>query len=929
MSAAFAAFVSAAWAYLPPVDEKGGVRVEVGSFPQRRLNPHGGPYRDKKLGVTHVAAAANGVTSRTFPVVLSNLTAKAVSGRLEVWLTDDWEVSGPAGALTLAPGEGKSLSFSAAAKPCALDVLYPVHARFTPDGAAADAAAHPVAVFKFDNPKAPRNVPKSVCLDARTDFSAASRAACAARATAAAHAALTNGTDAAAGRWRLEADGVAYGAGVAYGRNGLLDGSLVFTDGTRDVVYDGFTAKVVVAPGAKAIVPRAEVREEKGTLRISWTLGVKPDEGGVPRIADLAPGCTFVRPKRLYMGFGCVYQDPGKFTVRAAGHALSTRHVGVDYANGLSVVQAVDVVPDSLVCDGKRNYCSLHAHHDVTFTFVPSAKGSFEAARRFRAVAGYRKSPGHETLGSRMCIDRWEGDFRALAADLAKAAKYGLGDSIFIKHMWQRWGYDFRLPEVYPPANDPEGYGIMREACRAAGMLFCPHDNYTDIYPDADAYSLDRVTFNLDGTPQIAWLNVWFDAQSYRWAPHAIHPWVERNARLLKNGYDPDAIFIDVLTAVCPWDSLDRAGRFRTKNETSACWAKAFGIYREAYGKPNAVCVSEAGMDHLVGVVDAGECDHNAPAWYVRPKQYGDAERVPWHDIVTHGYFVMLAGGVGGRSQATGSWDGGGDPAVHGYASDGYFCTCIMGGRNPMSDGPFTRNAVKTFYQQHDACAELGRAEFLDCTFEGGDIHRQHMTFSDSGEVWVNRGRTSWRVPEAGVTLPTDGYYAKTRTTTSGVVEKDGVRCAFAKSPAAFFVDARTPAVAAPPVPRPRTPYERDYAEEVALLQGRDVPGREPQAERDRRFGVNRAHVPVDFGGIVTDGSFRFTGGDTLVPLPRSAPFKAKIDLAAFGAKGRRIDRVEALEPAADAREPKWTQAGDALALDVDARAFGYRLVFR
>ena len=42
----------------------------------------------------------------------------------------------------------------------------------------------------------------------------------------------------------------------------------------------------------------------------------------------------------------------------------------------------------------------------------------------------------------------------------------------------------------------------------------------------------------------------------------------------------------------------------------------------------------------------------------------------------------------------------------------------------------------------------------------------------------------------------------------------------------------------------------------------------------------------------------------------------------------RRIERVEALEPEAGAREPKWTQTGDALELDVDAKAFGYRLVF-
>ena len=60
--------------------------------------------------------------------------------------------------------------------------------------------------------------------------------------------------------------------------------------------------------------------------------------------------------------------------------------MGADYANGLSVVQTVDVVQDSVVCDGERNLFSLHAHHDATFTFVPSSKGSFEAGRRFRAV---------------------------------------------------------------------------------------------------------------------------------------------------------------------------------------------------------------------------------------------------------------------------------------------------------------------------------------------------------------------------------------------------------------------------------------------------------------------------------------------------------------------------------------------------------------
>ena len=915
---------STVWGYVPPVDEKDGVRVAIESFPQTKTR--------RGVVVTKVRAAKSGVTCREFPVTLSNLTAKAVSGRLDVWLNDDWNVAGPAGALTLAPGEGRSLVFAATAKPSALSAYYPVHARFTREGGAPEAAAHPIAIFEFNNPRAPRNAPKTVTLDVKSRIPAADRAAGLARAKALAREAIEKGTDPAAGRWRLEAAGATYGAGAVFGPNGLIDGALAFTDGTRDVVYDGFPAKVTVARGAAVLVPRAEIREEKGTLRVRWTIGAQADESGVPLIADLAPGAASERPVRFYAGFGNVYQNPKRFTLVVSGFHLSTRHIGVDYANGLSVVQAADTIPRNVACDSGRNICSMHVYHDATFTFVPSVKGSFEAARRFRAVAGYRKSPGHDRLGSRQCLDQWEGDYRLAAADLARAAKYGLTDSFFIKHMWQRWGYDYRLPDIFPPAEDPGGFKLMREAARKTGILFCPHDNYTDIYPDADTYSYDLVCFSFDGLPQRAWNNSWRLARSFRWAPHAIHPWVRRNAGLLQEFCDPDGVFIDVLTCIPPFDYLDRSGRFHSKCETTAHWRQAFTEYREAYGKPDAITISEAGHDFLLGTVDAGECDHMSGSQLLSPRQFGDSERTPWHDIVSHGYYTLLAGGVAGRYLVSrvGRWDEGGDAALHGYASDDYLCTCIMGGRNPMSDGPFSRTAVKTYWMQHDACAELGRAEFLDLDFADGDIHRQHSTFSDGGEVWVNRGKTPWTLPALGVTLPTNGYYAKTRTTASGVLVKDGVRFAFAKSPAAVFVDARTPArpeKALPP--RSREAEERDPMSEVYYLRGRwDSPVTQPQDERDRLLGTNRAHRPFDFGGIVTDGSFRFIGGETLIPLPDSAPFTAKIDLSAFGAKGRRVARVEAMEPEDGSRTPRWTQTGDALTLDVDARAFAYRLVF-
>ena len=116
------AVAAVASAYLPPVEESNGIRVEIESFPQAIERPEGSPYA-WPLGVTHVAAAETGATVRAFPVTLANNTAKPVSGRLEVWLNDDWTVAGPSGALTLAAGERKTLTFTATAKPSALKAL--------------------------------------------------------------------------------------------------------------------------------------------------------------------------------------------------------------------------------------------------------------------------------------------------------------------------------------------------------------------------------------------------------------------------------------------------------------------------------------------------------------------------------------------------------------------------------------------------------------------------------------------------------------------------------------------------------------------------------------------------------------------------------------------------------------------------------------
>ena len=98
-------------------------------------------------------------------------------------------------------------------------------------------------------------------------------------------------------------------------------------------------------------------------------------------------------------------------------------------------------------------------------------------------------------------------------------------------------------------------------------------------------------------------------------------------------------------------------------------------------------------------------------------------------------------------------------------------------------------------------------------------------------------------------------------------------------------------------------------------------------AARDRLLGVNRAGRAVQFGGIKTDGTFRFADW-TITPLPYSDAFSAKIDLVAFGAAGRTVAGVDMVEPG-EGTAPTWSQTGNVLKVACDAKSFAYRIRFR
>lgn len=625
----------------------------------------------------------------------------------------------------------------------------------------------------------------------------------------------------------LESGDERIGAAVVPGDEGLINGVIAFTDGTHELAIRGFSVDIDGQPtgdacsgtlvqrvdinsqrdgewqithhmqrmddrsagAVKSLPVQARIWADKGVLRIAWKIAsqekrVQSTAWGaqsVPiRLTRVAPGPTTVKAQRIYLGFGAVYDQPGEFTLNYHGVRLSTRHIGADYAGGLSLVQATDLIPDRLVCTPSQNLFTLESPYNSCFMLAPSARGAYAAAIKYREVCGFEKSPGVDNLLGRVCLDQWGGAPEAAASDLLKAKKYGLNHSIFVKHDWQRWGYDYRLPEIYPPHWGEKTFCEMRKAAKDAGILFAPHDNYIDFYPDAEGFSYDHIVFNSDGTPQRAWFNRGRQALSYRWKPDAFFPWMTANMQKMREGFAPDSLFIDVFTSISPFDFYDRNGNFHTRAETVRDWRNAFDRCREILGN-NAAMLSESGHDALIGSIDGVQADHWEPKRWLGV--FKDADRTPWHDIVTHGKMVLFAGGLADRYNK--------DPK-HGYGSDDYLSNTVLGGRGPMSDGPFNRRAVMTYWLLHDVCNDLAHAEMEGHSF-GPSVRQQHTVFGDGGEVWANRGSNLvWSV--AGkYQLPEYGFYVRTRSAEAGVVLIDGKRAAFASAKKSFFADARTP----------------------------------------------------------------------------------------------------------------------------------------
>ncbi|MFV2065978.1 MAG: hypothetical protein ACC645_03290 [Pirellulales bacterium] len=668
---------------------------------------------------------------------------------------------------------------------------------------------------------------------------------------------------------------------VQPGRRGLLDARIGLVTSERQLWFDGFEIEVMGdridwpdAPttftqiktepiphgirvrhigsspqGPFELVGQLVVDEDRlnATMRLEKVPPRRP--WFAPRIERFALGPWSEKVERVYAGCGNVIEGPEAFRLGFDGHRLSTSFVGFDFPGSMAIVQAVDRTPEALEVDPNTRHYSLQAVGDATLSIIP-ADNVWQAVKVYRHGCGMQAADGVPRLAGRFVFDLWGGRYGESRAQLERAFRYGLTDAAVVWHNWQRWGYDYRLPEIYPPnprwGTEAE-LGAMIEACRRARVLFALHDNYIDMYPDAAGFSYTKnIAFRAPNRPMRGWLNRGRGAQAYRYRADCVEPFLRANLRTIHDRLTPTAYFIDVWSSAAPHSYWTAAGEFFSRRFTCDVWGKQFEWIRQLLGD-RAPQISESGHDRLIGQLDGAQANHlrvgrpvaGGASWFVWNINCTDAERIPWFDAAYHDRFVLHGAGYPNRYQA------GLDPQLHGITSDDYLATEVLTGHPAMVSQPFGPDVIRSYWLTHDLMRALAGRTIESVQFVGGNLHRQRVDWSDGGQVWVNRGPGDWQV--AGQTLPQFGFYARVPTdggtVTASVSRREGLIVELARGPGTFYCN------------------------------GRGGTGRSSAASDavDLRARRNEDDKPIDFGPVVTAGGCRLTcDGDRLLvtPLP-------------------------------------------------------------
>lgn len=455
-------------------------------------------------------------------------------------------------------------------------------------------------------------------------------------------------------------------------------------------------------------------------------------------------------------------------------------------------------------------------------------------------------SPYLAVLGPRIMLDLWghhKGTYQGDAENLRALKDHGVDHMAIISHVWQRYGYDVKLPDHLPA--DPryggdEGMIEFGRAANACGYVWSLHENYIDLYPDAPSYNpVDQVLL-ANGKPSPAWYNPGTKVQSFGLKCNRALEFAKRTAPEAHRRFGTTAAYLDVHTCVPPWHQLDHQA-----DQPMAAMALAkmkydtelFQFMRDSHGGP----MFGEGANHFYW---AGRCDG------VEAQVIGSEDHSPFLDfdlLKIHPQMVNHGMGYYERWFRQGHehhyrW---GHDTGSMEQIDKYRAQELAYGHAGFIGSSQVDNVlwvVREHHLMHPAQRLYGQSRPTSIRYEvdgqlvsasaalvAGDTSRQQVCYESGLVVFVNWRKEPWQVE--GRVLPQWGVLALGPQTEVATELRQGKWADYAECPEYLFADARTS-------------FEMPY------MRRKQV---EPQLESFKYLGKNVVQV-----------TYRWVVGDTL-----------------------------------------------------------------
>jgi hypothetical protein len=413
-------------------------------------------------------------------------------------------------------------------------------------------------------------------------------------------------------------------------------------------------------------------------------------------------------------------------------------------------------------------------------------------------------SPFIQDLAGRLILDIWDVGFAEIRRGLDQLADYGISNCIAVVHDWQRFGYDNGLPQ-HLPAN-PElggdaGLQALIESAHRANCRLALHENYTDAYPNSPAYSQADLALGQNGSPIPAWLNGQ-GIQSFQTRPDRMRALAQTESPEIHSRYHTGAGFLDVNSAVQPWEKGDRnaaaphAGSMQSWLTASAqLWA----FERSTHGGP---ILGEGGSHWFYsGLLDGVEAQFGAGSV---PQQAGDQVPLFVDFDLLRIHPLQVNHGMGYYAR----WSISGVPSLTQDEIDAYRMQEIIFGHSPYVATPFWSDVMHAFIEQNlvgPVARRYGTHAVRSIRYESGGqwlspsiavlsghLARPEVTYKDGPTIVANAAPANlhWH----GLIIPHHGWAALAPGLLAYTALCGTIVCDYAQTPLSLFASPRNPA---------------------------------------------------------------------------------------------------------------------------------------